>query len=301
MAYRHFSGKPRGFSLMEFLVAAVLGAAVLAAAGSLYFNVLKVGVWGGSRQEAQDDRFQTAFLLRRDIGRAGRFGCLHPANAEAEWLNGSAAFGLTDSDGTLYRSGIRRLSAGRLGLDGFNARSEALLVMYGGDAVVPERVERDAAGRLVRAVLPERHGLVRGSVVVAAGCTQAAALPWQGGRELVLPDGSRLEDLSQIVLMPYTAAVYVVGESGGEEGLYRFERLPDGKWSEAQKLSDGAGALDTEFAYRECAAPQRPVWRFTQRPEADVPPAWSRVVLHSGRLKKPLTVGIAAESVEKCS
>ncbi|MDO5059650.1 MAG: hypothetical protein Q4D82_06870 [Neisseria sp.] len=267
-----FSEKVRGFSLLEFLTAGVLGAAVLAAAGTAYWQARKLTVAADGRVSAQHLRFRLAEAVRRDFAQAGRFGCAALSDKSVSVSGGSGVTDFSDGLGKPGFAGIRQLAVADLGLNGFTAESPVLLAVYGSGAVAPERIIRTADGGLAAVVLPERNDFERGELLAVSDCAtvvQTENTASAHDKTLHLPAWRGKVQADALRVMRVTAAAYVWGRPYGAEqsGLYRFERGAH-DWGEPWLLAE-AGGFQTAFAY--CRSGK---WFFTPRPEADGLPAW---------------------------
>ena len=72
--------KPKGFTLIEFLVASALAIIVIAAAGGTYFMTRKVNDTAQRKLEIQQNLRNAASMLTRDARNAGTFGCFNMAS-----------------------------------------------------------------------------------------------------------------------------------------------------------------------------------------------------------------------------
>ncbi|WP_230471661.1 PilW family protein, partial [Kingella kingae] len=81
MMNKQFISKPKGFTLIEFLVASSLAIIVISAAGGTYFMTRKLSDTTQKRLDIQQNLRNAASLLTRDARNAGTFGCFNTAIA----------------------------------------------------------------------------------------------------------------------------------------------------------------------------------------------------------------------------
>ncbi len=74
---KRFISKPKGFTLIEFLVASSLAIIVISAAGGTYFMTRKLSDTTQKRLDIQQNLRNAASLLTRDARNAGTFGCFN--------------------------------------------------------------------------------------------------------------------------------------------------------------------------------------------------------------------------------
>ncbi|MDO4695927.1 MAG: hypothetical protein Q4A49_00100 [Neisseria sp.] len=211
-----FTGKPEGFGLMEFLVAGILAAAVLAAAGGMYFQARKLAYGAETRLQGQYALQRLSEMLKHDLSQAGRFGCASVAGHASGLRSGA----------------VRSIPVQALDIAGFGAQSAALVLTYGRPVGVPESF-RNADGSLSLSLPSAPPADMR---LLAADCSGTAIWQPSGGAGGIA-DG--LSGDGGLTVLHELEAAYAVGRmNGGEKALYRFERLKNG-W-EAQNCNMAA-------------------------------------------------------------
>ncbi|MBR7002740.1 MAG: prepilin-type N-terminal cleavage/methylation domain-containing protein [Neisseriaceae bacterium] len=85
------NGKQRGFTLVEFMVASVLGLVVIAGAGSLYSYTKRLNDIGMTRVSTLQDLRSAATMIGQDARSAGVFGCASLGRRYAPDVEASSA------------------------------------------------------------------------------------------------------------------------------------------------------------------------------------------------------------------
>ena len=223
------NSKQQGFTLVEFMVASVLGLVVIAGAGSLYSYTKRLNDVGMARVTTLQDLRTAATLITQDSRSAGVFGC---ANLGRRWapdgsncevalqnvdptvLTAGASMGeiiqlrtLDPIDGNKRSAGVRWVSANSVAsqLSGiwngvnFTPKSGALLFYYG-EGSLSFNSSDAAAGTATFNTNEKNPNKVVSSVIeqggwlVAAGCNTLAFKQSSGGTantvQVTLPPGA---------------------------------------------------------------------------------------------------------------
>lgn len=148
-----------GFTLIEFMIASILGLIVIAAVGSLYIYTAKLNEIAVQRVNVQQDLRNASTIISRDARVAGNFGCLNigsvydedsystmKSNFQVRYSVGSAdklGSDAIDRPGGSKRTGepevlaanrsfgVRTLEANQFNIPGFTASGKVLLFYYG--------------------------------------------------------------------------------------------------------------------------------------------------------------------------
>lgn len=205
-------GKQQGFTLVEFMVASVLGLIVIAGAGSLYAYTKRLNDVGMARVTTLQDLRTAATMITQDARNAGVFGCANLGrrfapdgtdcqialeNVNPTVTTGGAGMGdviklqtLDDPNPNNRSAGVRWFSAGSVpniwGGVNFTPASGALLFYYGegslsfnssGAGTVTFNTDEKNPNQVVKSILETQPG----GWVVAAGCNTLAFQHSAGG------------------------------------------------------------------------------------------------------------------------
>ena len=273
--------KPKGFTLIEFLVASALAIIVIAAAGGTYFMTRKVNDTAQRKLEIQQNLRNAASMLTRDARNAGTFGCFNMAlDGKPPVLpSGLTSIGLeidkTKDDGF----GVRQLSQGDVkklltdqGLvsSSFTVKSDALVFVYGrGAAGVNEKITATQPDKLfindarndpdLNLTLSEKGYLVLSS------CTEARLAQVTGvgsGFKTVnvsIDPNNALSSIitdsqnsrGEITVSRFYASMYVLGKLSATDSpaLLRFDLNGQGKWQGPQLLAEGVSGMSISYGY----------------------------------------------------
>lgn len=255
------ASKPKGFSLIEFAVASLLSMIVLMAVSKGYFTARQLNTAANERLTVQQDLRNAANMIVRDARMAGNFGCFN-MTAETEIVqktiggktmatvqakvggrkirdNNSAtaasdAFKLiNDSDNLLA---IRSISRGNFKPSDFNTGSDALIFMYG-----------TGNGRIGGV----SNEVDNGAPLIFSSCDTLVrpADDTMPTNETVRNALGTSSDDNEITVMNYIVNAYVVGNIGGQQGLYRFQLTRDNKWGNPQLLVKGITDAKLKYLY----------------------------------------------------
>lgn len=285
-----YTGKPKGFSIIEFMVASLLSMIVLIAVGSGYFAARKVNDVAIARLNAQQDIRSVSNMIVYDARMAGSFGCFNLSNLNAA-KNVSVAADwsrINDKDirkldkylfsGTKGSTDAVELSEGVKSIrqadfasvvigipGGFSAQSDALVFQYGegSPSITTETDLIEAKDELT--IRPDNDvvaaTLVDNSPVAVSTCnTLSLYLIERDGNKIKLKTGTQgsLHDAiiapevrHEVSLTRYIVNIYVVGRpNGGELGLYRI-RFGNSVWEAPQLLLPSINSMDILYGYVE--------------------------------------------------
>ncbi|WP_040666965.1 PilW family protein [Neisseria wadsworthii] len=279
--------KPKGFSIIEFMVASLLSMIILIAVGSGYFAARKVNDVAIARLNAQQDIRNVSNMIVYDARMAGGFGCFNLSNLNVaknitvatDWsgLNNKDirnlheylfsgtkgadnAVELSEGVKTISQSDFASVVTGIPG--GFVAQSDALVFQYGeGTAAVA-----DLAATRDELTIHQNDDatvatLVDNSPVVVSTCNTLSLYvikrPNSGNvfklgpkSQGLLPEAIMAPEVRhEVSLTRYIVNIYVVGRpNGGELGLYRI-RFGNNAWEAPQLLLSGINKMNILYGY----------------------------------------------------
>nr|WP_314764275.1 prepilin-type N-terminal cleavage/methylation domain-containing protein [uncultured Neisseria sp.] len=216
----------KGFSLIEFLVAAALSMIVLMAVSSTYFTARNLNNTATSRLTVQQDLRNASNMIVRDARMAGSFGCFnmsaHKAgDVKTDDNNQNSIFKLA----TAANSALVPVSTETLNISGFTTQNKALIFKYGAVEDTPT----------APIVISSCSAIKRDDT---AKTNQAAANSLNANAQI-----------GSVSVLKYVVNAYVVGTpTNGQSGLYRFQY--DGKtWGNPQLLVRGISTMKMNFIY----------------------------------------------------
>lgn len=230
-----YPSKIKGFSLIEFLVASALSLIVLIAVTSTYFTARNLNSAATSRLSVQQDLRNASALLVRDARMAGSFGCFNMTNHGLTSILRPKP--ITPNDGNPFNlannttsKGLVPISEGTVSYSGFTqSASPALIFQYGIDDSNPDA-----------------------DLAVASSCDNIAKSDQikniDTAKAALDLETSNDKD-SMISVMKHIVVAYVVGELGGQKGLYRFQLDDSGSWGEPQFLIKDVDSMEREYLY----------------------------------------------------
>ncbi len=272
---KQISQKQRGFSLIEFMVASLIGIIILLAAGATFVMTRNLNQQASERLAAQQDLRHASNLIIRDARQVGSFGCASLAANNVvvdngHGINSTSSLYLrpawNESDGENNYGLHITNAAGFIATTPVNgqflANGDALIFIYGdGFAGIntnpanPNTVSNlgltvdanDAVGQVL--------SLVNGGVtapLVLSSCNRIKVLNrGAGGYTRINTNNIALNPAvaispsindafkpGQLGISKLAAAAYVTGSVAGSNmtGLYRFNLQADGTWSQPQLL-----------------------------------------------------------------
>ena len=277
---RRWIVKPKGFTLIEFLVASALAIIVIAAAGGTYFMTRKVNDTAQRKLEIQQNLRNAASMLTRDARNAGTFGCFNMASGRGfPVLNPSlTSIGLkinNENDGF----GVRQLSQGDVttlltgqGLvsGNFTAESAALIFVYGrGAAGVNKEITDAQPNKLaindasndpdLNSTLSDKGYLVLSSCTegrlakvtsVDSGFkTVGVSIDTNNALSAITTDSK--DSRGEITVSRFYASMYVLGKlsTNDSPALLRFDLNGQGNWQGPQLLAEGVSGMSISYGY----------------------------------------------------
>ncbi|MDO5687135.1 MAG: prepilin-type N-terminal cleavage/methylation domain-containing protein [Neisseria sp.] len=285
--------KARGFTIIEFMVASVLGLVVLGAVGSLYMYTNRLNAVAQERVAVQQSLRTAGNLIVRDARMAGTFGCmslgrLHATDTDTKLSNDFEIdfTGATDIPDAAKIKGNPKNSDGSFGVRWVNntemkkinaiATSGGLIFTYGAGSSGVTGV----AATLVTFSENDPNQVLTNTIssagyVVAASCRALTVVKadkdkWEitltklklpvaavaGGTTVEVNPQVNEHSVDQLSLMRYMTTVYFLGSVAGEAktALYRVELQDNGSWSHPELLARNVTAMSADFVYIDTAA-----------------------------------------------
>ena len=276
---RRWIAKPKGFTLIEFLVASALAIIVISAAGGTYFMTRKVNDAAQRKLEIQQNLRNAASMLTRDARNAGTFGCFNMASGRdfpvltSDLTSMGLKINNTENDGF----GVRQLSQNDVptlltGIvsGGFTAESDALVFVYGrGAAGVNEEITATQPNKLSindASNDPDLNSTLSAKgYLVLSSCTEGRLAKANG-----VDSGFKTVDVSidtnnalssittdskdsrgEITVSRFYASMYVLGKLSATDSpaLLRFDLNGQGKWQGPQLLAEGVSGMSISYGY----------------------------------------------------
>ena len=278
---RRWIAKPKGFTLIEFLVASALAIIVISAAGGTYFMTRKVNDAAQRKLEIQQNLRNAASMLTRDARNAGTFGCFNMASGRdfPVLTSGLTSIGLkinnTENDGLgvrqLSQANVTTLLTGqRLVSGGFTAESNALVFVYGrGAAGVNKEITDAQPNKLsindasndpdLNLTLSDKGYLVlssctEGRLAKVTGVdsgfkTVDVSIDTNNALSSIMTDSK--DSRGEITVSRFYASMYVLGKLSATDSpaLLRFDLNGQGKWQGPQLLAEGVLGMSISYGY----------------------------------------------------
>ena len=276
---RRWIVKPKGFTLIEFLVASALAIIVISAAGGTYFMTRKVNDATQRKLEIQQNLRNAASMLTRDARNAGTFGCFNMASGRGFPVlpDSLTSIGLrinNENDGfgvrQLSRDNVTTLLTGKgLVSGGFSAESDALIFVYGRGAAGVNKEITDAQ--------PDKLSINDASndpdlnltlsdngYLVLSSCTEGrlAKVTSNDGFKKVgveIDTNNALSSITtdskdsrgEITVSRFYASMYVLGKLSASDSpaLLRFDLNGQGQWQGPQLLAEGVSGMSISYGY----------------------------------------------------
>ncbi len=264
----------KGFTIVEFLVAALLSMIVLMAVGSSYFTSRRLNNAATERLSAQQDLRNAATLIVRDARMAGNFGCFNISEHTATDVVSDMA--QQNPLFSLKSKNIDKLvpiaESSNIGYKGFTQSGKALIFQYGID-------DPDASAE----------------TTVVSSCS-AIAKPGKkipdlekAKSELKITDNTQNGNITR---QKHEVNAYAVGKISNEEGLFRFQLKDNGQWGNPQLLVKKINKMDIRYIYvSDCPLVEGDgkveKFKYTDTfdiSQAAVTPAEVEILLNSGKL-----------------
>ncbi|MDO4644050.1 MAG: hypothetical protein Q4A74_09440 [Cardiobacteriaceae bacterium] len=311
------TGKPKGFSIIEFMIASLLSIIVLIAVGSGYFAARKVNDVAIARLNAQQDIRNLSNMIVHDARMAGDFGCFNLSNLGnvnitiANELEKSESNILHLKDflfsGTAGNNNAIKLSEGvksiaqsdfarAISVGNFRAQSDALVFQYGSGSPSVSQVTSNSLtiNPAQDSVAPT---LTTDAPVAISTCNTLSLHRVSRHAHNVITLNGNLPStmtqnnmLAELALTRYIVNVYVVGTLNGQQGLYRIQ-YGNGSWETPQLLLPNITGMQILYGYvKGCpsvdpaaASSAEETFNFTNQPlntDATRPLASVRLVLN---------------------
>lgn len=281
MMNKQFISKPKGFTLIEFLVASSLAIIVISAAGGTYFMTRKLSDTTQKRLDIQQNLRNAASLLTRDARNAGTFGCFNTAiasgfptltNAKANTgaANPTLVMNTASNDGY----GVRVISQGEIASKfpiskAVAAHSDLLLLIYGkGSTGVTQPVNGAAAMPTLNINKAENdadlnQAFVSSGNVIVSSCKEAVLGELNGVQDAGTTtlkfnpaiDLMKMKDESEqargeLAVSRLYASAYMLGSvNGSQPALLRFDLNGSGQWQGPQLMAEGVTQMNLSFGY----------------------------------------------------
>ena len=272
--------KPKGFTLIEFLVASALAIIVISAAGGTYFMTRRMNDNTQRKLEIQQNLRNAAMMLTRDARNAGTFGCFNTVSGRefpvltTSLVSSGLKINNTENDGfgvrQLSPNDIKTLLVGQnLASGNFSAESDALLFVYG----------RGASGINKEITDPEPNELFINDVshdpelnlilsdkgyIVLSSCTEArlakitrtanfkeinVSIDSNNALSTITTDSKNSR--GEITISRLYASIYVLGKLSANDSpaLLRFDLNGQGKWQGPQLLAEGVSSMAISYGY----------------------------------------------------
>ena len=272
--------KPKGFTLIEFLVASALAIIVISAAGGTYFMTRKVNDAAQRKLEIQQNLRNAASMMTRDARNAGTFGCFNMASGRGFPVlpDSLTSIGLkinNENDGfgvrQLSKSDITTLLTGQGLVSGsFTAESNALIFIYGrGAAGVNKEITDAQPNKLsisdasndpdLNSTLSDKGYLVLSSCTegrlakvtsVDSGFkTVGVSIDTSNALSAITTDSR--DSRGEITISRFYASMYVLGKLSVTDSpaLLRFDLNGQGKWQGPQLLAEGISGMSISYGY----------------------------------------------------
>lgn len=286
MMNKRFISKPKGFTLIEFLVASSLAIIVISAAGGTYFMTRKLSDATQKRLDIQQNLRNAASLLTRDARNAGTFGCFNTAIASGfptltnAKTNTNAKDNIVVADPpTLVMNatnnggfGVRVISQEKIKSEflvsnAVTAKSDLLLLIYGkGSTGVTQPVNGAAAMPTLDINKAENdadlnQAFVRSGDVIVSSCKKAVFGKLDGVQNagtttlkfkpaidlMAMKDESARGELT--VSRLYASAYMLGSVNNSQPALLRFDLNGSGEWQGPQLMAEGVTQMDLSFGY----------------------------------------------------
>lgn len=278
---RRWIAKPKGFTLIEFLVASALAIIVISAAGGTYFMTRKVNDATQRKLEIQQNLRNAASMITRDARNAGTFGCFNmaldgkPPVLPSDLTLRGLEIDKTKDDGfgvrQLSKSDITTLLTGQGLVSGsFTAESNALIFIYGrGAAGVNKEITDAQPNKLsisdasndpdLNSTLSDKGYLVLSSCTegrlakvtsVDSGFkTVSVSIDTNNALSAITTDSR--DSRGEITVSRFYASMYVLGKLSATDSpaLLRFDLNGQGKWQGPQLLAEGVSGMSISYGY----------------------------------------------------
>ncbi|EMS2429229.1 PilW family protein [Neisseria gonorrhoeae] len=264
----------KGFTIVEFLVAGLLGVIVLIAVVSSYFTSRKLNDAANERLAEQQDLRNAATLIVRDARMAGSFGCFNMSehignDVVFNVAQKNALFSLKRNSTNSTNKLIPITESPNINYQNFFQVSSALIFQYGIDDV-------DASADTT---------VVSSCAAISKPGKQIPTLE-DAKKELKIQNSDK-EQNGNIARQRHVVNAYAVGKIAGEEGLFRFQLNEKGEWGNPQLLAKKIKRMRVRYIYvsgcpEDEDAGKEEQFKYTDKFDSSVTPAGVEVLLDSG-------------------
>ncbi|EMT2552996.1 PilW family protein [Neisseria gonorrhoeae] len=264
----------KGFTIVEFLVAGLLGVIVLIAVVSSYFTSRKLNDAANERLAEQQDLRNAATLIVRDARMAGSFGCFNMSehignDVVFNVAQKNALFSLKRNSTNSTNKLIPITESPNINYQNFFQVSSALIFQYGIDDV-------DASADTT---------VVSSCAAISKPGKQIPTLE-DAKKELKIQNSDK-EQNGNIARQRHVVNAYAVGRFGNEEGLFRFQLNEKGEWGNPQLLAKKIKRMRVRYIYvsgcpEDEDAGKEEQFKYTDKFDSSVTPAGVEVLLDSG-------------------
>lgn len=260
----------QGFTIMEFLVASILGLIVILAVGAAYTATARLDQRGAERLAIQQDVRASTTMIMRDAHMAGNFGCLSLANAAY-----GAKVNINDSYSSL--TGPYKVKTGDYGVQAISSvpvtgftlvtGSKALMFHYGVGSATLNSLEV-SSGRITKATFiadkTTQKDLLKNArgYLVLASCSRmdvvtgavtgnniSAGVGLPIGNQTDILQTKNFHTANNLEVMRFMIHIYAVGTYNGQLGLYRIALGNNKTWDTPQLLSPYVTSMKFRFGY----------------------------------------------------
>ncbi|MDK4611883.1 hypothetical protein QG083_01590 [Kingella kingae] len=278
---KRFISKPKGFTLIEFLVASSLAIIVISAAGGTYFMTRKLSDNTQKRLDIQQNLRNAASLLTRDARNAGTFGCFNTAIASGFPNLANARANVGAANPTLVMSstsnegyGVRVIPQAEVAskfpvLNAVTAQSDLLLLVYGkGSTGVTQTVDGGNPMSTLNINKADNdadlnQAFASGGNIIVSSCKEAALGTLNGAHnvdttQLRFNPAINLVDMKdeseqargELAVSRLYASAYMLGSvNGSQPALLRFDLNGSGQWQGPQLMAEGVTKMQLSFGY----------------------------------------------------
>ena len=287
MMNKRFISKPKGFTLIEFLVASSLAIIVISAAGGTYFMTRKLSDATQKRLDIQQNLRNAASLLTRDARNAGTFGCFNTAIASGFPTLTNAKANTNAKDNTVVANptlvmnaasdngyGVRVIPQTEVASkfpvpNTVTAKSDLLLLIYGkGSTGVTQPVNGAAAMPTLNINKAENdadlnQAFVSSGDVIVSSCKEAVlgklngvqnadttTLKFNPAIDLMAMKDESEQARGELAVSRLYASAYMLGSvNGSQPALLRFDLNGSGQWQGPQLMAEGVTQMNLSFGY----------------------------------------------------
>lgn len=280
----------QGFTMMEFLVASILGLIVILAVGATYTATARLDKRGEERLAIQQDVRAITSMITRDAHMAGSFGCLSLADYAYPRADGSRRvtpdnvvdsfseaagmpmygglfvklndrFGVRSIPEFPYSSGVKLLLGEKALLFHYGVGSATLdsLKVNNGSIQSATFLAEKASQRELLNTAKDKGALALAScnrLDILRGVANGTKISVGAGLPIGIQGtatASSFHTANNLEVMRYVVHVYGVGTLRNQSGLYRLSLGKNGTWDSPQLLSPYVTGMKIRFGYSDPA------------------------------------------------